>query len=97
MLVIKVHKIIGNCVVHEVGDKICIKGPEIDLQKTDKICIHALQTILHYAVALETGVDPVKLGLSKESGYAYLQCVDPGEPYTSGGTVIFKCKRVDAD
>ena len=37
----------------------------------DRICIHALQSILHYAVALENGVDPVKLGLSKESGCAY--------------------------
>jgi len=91
MLVIEVHKIIGNCVVHKEGDKIYIKGPEIDLEKTDRICIHALQSILHYAVALENGVDPVKLGLSKDGKYAYLQCLDPSSPYTEGGTVIFKC------
>ena len=29
--------------VHKEGDKIYIKGPEIDLEKTDRICIHALQ------------------------------------------------------
>jgi len=32
------------------------------------------------------------LGLSKEEGVAYMQCVDPGEPYTDGGTVIFRCE-----
>ncbi|GEM_PF-5498513 len=37
------------------------------------------------------GVDPIELGLSKEKDVAYIQCVDPGEPYTEGGTVIFKC------
>jgi len=47
--------------------------------------------LLHYVVALRDGVDPRKLGLSKEKDVAYIQCVDPGEPYTEGGTVIFKC------
>ena len=50
--------------------------------------------LLHYVVALDEGADPVKLGLSKDGEHAYMQCVDPGEPYTSGGTVIFDCYRV---
>jgi len=61
-----------------------IDGPEIVMEETDAICIHALAPLLHYAV-------PRKLGLSKEKDVAYIQCVDPGEPYTEGGTVIFKC------
>jgi hypothetical protein len=48
-------------------------------------------------VALRNEVDPRKLGLSKDDKYAYIQCVDPGEPYTEGGTVIFKCYRVDKE
>ena len=28
--------------------------------------------------------------ISKENDIAYIQCVDPGESYTGGGTVIFK-------
>jgi len=48
---------------------------------------------LHYAVALREGVDPKKLGLSKNGKNAYIQCVDPSAPYTDGGTVIFKCYR----
>jgi len=36
-------------------------------------------------------VDPGKLGLTKPGkSDAYIQCLDPGEPYTSGGTVTFK-------
>ena len=90
-LIIEVAEIRGKCPVYKKGDKIVIDGPEIILEKTDAICIHALAPLLHYAVALREGVDPRKLGLSKEEDVAYIQCVDPGEPYTGGGTVIFKC------
>ena len=94
-LIIEVSEIKGKCPVYKKGDRIVIEGPEIVLEKTDAICIHALAPLLHYAVALREGVDPRNLGLSKDEKYAYIQCVDPGEPYTNGGTVIFKCYRVE--
>lgn len=53
---------------------------------------YALLSLLHYAVALREGVKPGKLGLSADGEYAYLQCLDLGEPYTQGGTVIFRCR-----
>lgn len=86
----------GKCPVHKVKDKIVIDGARILLDKTDALCIHALSVILHYAVALDEGVDPVKLGLTKpvDKDHAYVQCVDPWRPYTDGGTVIFRIKRV---
>lgn len=77
--------------MHKVGDKIVIEGPDINLEKTNSICIHALASLLHCAVVLREGVDPRKLGLSKDGKYAYIQCLDPGPPYTEGGTVIFRC------
>ena len=95
MLEIKVREIRGRCPVYKVGDKIVIDDPSILLDKTDAVCVHALSTLLHYVVALEEGADPVKLGLSKDKGHAYLQCVDPGQPYTEGGTVIFECRRME--
>ena len=58
-------------------------------------CIHALPSILHYVVALREGADSKKLGLSKDGKYAYIQCLDPGEPYTDGETVIFKCYNLN--
>ena len=95
MLIIEVAEIKGKCPVHKKGDKIVIDGPKIDLEKTDAICIHALSSLLHYVVALIEGIDPKKLGLSKGSKYAYIQCVDPGKPYTDGGTVIFKYYKTE--
>jgi hypothetical protein len=47
-------------------------------------------------VQLEHDWCPVKLGLTtaEDEEHAYMQCVDPGKPYTKGGTVIFKCKAI---
>ena len=96
MLEIEVCEIRGKCPVHKVGDKIVIDDPKIVLRETDALCTHALSSLLHYVVALEEGADPVKFGLSKpeDSEHAYIQCVDPGKPYTNGGTVIFRCRRI---
>jgi uncharacterized repeat protein (TIGR04076 family) len=96
MLEIEVVEVRGKCPVHRVGDKILIDGASIVLDKTDALCIHALSVILHYAVALDEGADPVRLGLTKpeDRENAYVQCVDPWKPYTEGGTVIFRIKRI---
>src|SRR3972149_2189826 len=96
MLEIEVCEIKGKCPVHKVGDKIVIDDPKILLHETDALCTHALSSLLHYVIALEEGVDPVKLGLSKSEDRenAYIQCVDPGEPYTHGGTVVFKIRKI---
>jgi uncharacterized repeat protein (TIGR04076 family) len=88
--VITVKEISGECAVHNVGDRIVIAGPEIDLAETDSVCIHALAPILHYAVAIREGADPEKLGLAKEGDKAYIHCPDPGPPYTNGGRVVFE-------
>lgn len=96
MLEIVVHQIRGKCPVYKVGDRMMIDDPRILVDKTDAICTHALSSLLHYVIALEEGVDSVKLGLSKpeDRKHAYIQCVDPGKPYTDGGTVIFRCSRI---
>ena len=92
MLSCKVVEIKGNCPVYKKGDKIIIDDPEIILDKTDALCTHALSTILHYSTILAHDWCPENLGLTtkKDPQNAYLQCVDPGKPYTDGGTVIFK-------
>ena len=93
MLEIKVCEIRGKCPVYKVGDRLVIDGPKIVLERTDAICIHALASLHHYFIALREGISPKKLGLSKGEENAYIQCVDPGEPYTKGGTVVFECQR----
>ena len=96
MLEIVVHEVKGKCPVYKVGDKIIIDDPKIILEKTDALCIHALSVLLHYALVLEYNWDPVKLGLTKvgDEENAYLQCVDPYQPYTDGGTVIFRVRKL---
>ena len=96
MLVIEVVEIKGKCPVYKVGDKIVVDGPEIDLRKTDALCTHALSSLLHYSVALEGGISPAKLGLTteKDPDIAYIQCIDPGRPYTEGGRVVFRIQRL---
>ena len=95
MLEIRVREIRGKCPVYKVGDKMVIDDPKILLEKTDAICTHALSTLLHYVTILEHDWCPVKLGLttSHDPNHAYMQCVDPGKPYTDGGTVVFECRR----
>jgi len=97
VLEIEVCEVRGHCPVYKVGDKMTVDDPEIVLKKTDALCTHALSSLLHYVLVLERGADPVSLGLStpKDGEHAYVQCVDPGEPYTHGGTVIFKIGKVE--
>ncbi|MFB2622563.1 TIGR04076 family protein [Methanothermobacter marburgensis] len=96
VLEIRVHEIRGKCPVHREGDRITVDDPEIDLERTDALCTHALSTILHYTTILERNWCPVELGLTVDGDeeHAYMQCVDPGEPYTDGGTVIFQVRRL---
>lgn len=86
----------GRCPVYKVGDKIVVDDPRIDLEKTNALCVHALSSLLHYVLILDRGGDPVMLGLTKpeDKDHAYIQCVDPGEPYTQGGTVVFKIRKL---
>jgi uncharacterized repeat protein (TIGR04076 family) len=95
MLYIAVYRIYGHCPVYKINDKIVINNPDIVLQKTDALCTHTLPTILHYALILEYNWCPLKLGLTKENDqeHAYFQCLDPGEPFTKGGTVIFRVEE----
>ena len=42
LLEVVVHEIKGRCPVYRVGDRITIDDPEILLEKTDVLCMHAL-------------------------------------------------------
>jgi len=43
VLEIVTHEIRGKCLVYKVGDKIVIDDPEIVLERTDALCIHAMR------------------------------------------------------
>ena len=93
-LFITVKEIRGNCPVFSIGDRIAIEAPEIIPEKTDALCVHALGSMLSMIIALSRGVSFKELGLAREEGdVGYIQCLDPGPPYTPGGTVVFEIRR----
>jgi len=93
-LIITVKEIRGKCPVFKVGDRIVIEGPKIVPEKTDALCVHALGSMLSIVISLGREVGFKELGLAeKEGDVGYVQCLDPGPPYTPGGTVIFEIRR----
>jgi uncharacterized repeat protein (TIGR04076 family) len=93
-LVISVKEIRGNCPVFNVGDRIVVEPPKIIVEKTDNICVHAFGCMLSMIVPLSRGISFKTLGLTTEEGErGYIQCLDPGKPYTDGGTVLFEIRR----
>jgi len=96
-LILTVKEIRGSCPVHKLGDKIIVESPKIVTAKTDALCVHALGSMLSMVVPLARGVSFKELGLALEEGnVGYVQCLDPGSPYTPGGTVIFEIRRESA-
>jgi uncharacterized repeat protein (TIGR04076 family) len=93
-LVLTVKEVRGRCPVHRAGDKIVVEAPKIDTANTDSLCVHALGSMLSMLTALARGVSFKDLGLATEEGdVGYVQCLDPGPPYTAGGTVLFEIRR----
>ena len=91
-LVVEVVEVKGKCVAgYKVGDSfeinqnVCVEG--------DKICYFALSSLMPAILALQLGNEPKDIGLSKEVGVSYMQCSDPGEPFTPGAVVIFKIRN----
>jgi uncharacterized repeat protein (TIGR04076 family) len=82
----------GHCPVYKVGDDFhIVDGYKLVAEM--RLCMHALQSLAPYYVALSRGVDPADLGLAGPDGAAYVQCLDP-QRYTGGGTVTFKLERL---
>jgi len=88
-LLVEVVEVKGRCIAgYNVGDKFEINR-NVSLFG-DKLCYFAISSIMPAILALQLGNEPKEIGFSKEKGVAYLQCSDPGEPLTPGGTVVFK-------
>jgi uncharacterized repeat protein (TIGR04076 family) len=93
-LVLTVKEVRGHCPVHKVGDRIVVEVPKIDTANTDSLCVNALGSMLSMLIPLSRGVSFKDLGLAVQEGnLGYVQCLDPGPPYTAGGTVIFEIRR----
>ncbi len=93
---VEVVEIRGRCAVgYKVGDKFRIKGFYIEPQEQNtRICIHALTAMMSLLSPFIHGVSAKLLGIGHLDDEGYLQCPDPGKPYTCGATVVFKIKRL---
>jgi len=88
-----VKEVRGRCAMgYRPGDYFVVERYYIiDIGKG--ICLHALCSILTLLMPFLKGVSAKVLGIGKEDNMGYVQCPDPGVPYTCGGTVIFELKR----
>jgi uncharacterized repeat protein (TIGR04076 family) len=87
-LQIQVTDIQGACPVYRVGESFRIEDG-YKLVANCSVCMHALQSLNPYYVALSRGIAPNDLGLAGKDGATYVQCLDP-QRYTGGGTVTFR-------
>lgn len=87
-LQVQVVEIRGTCPVYCVGDAFRIDDG-YKLVNERPVCMHALQSLTPYYVALSRGIAPSELGIAGQDGAAYAQCLDP-QKYTDGGTVTFR-------
>jgi len=87
-----VERVRGKCPLYKPGDSFTINGYYIEPGDTP-ICIHALSSMLTLLSAFSHGSSAVSLGIGREEDVGYLQCPDPGPPYTPGGTVTFRLIR----
>ena len=89
-----VEKIIGNCAAgYNPGDYFEVELFYIRPRQNVKVCLHALSAMLTLLMPFLKGIPADKLGIGKEADIGYIQCPDPGSPYTCGGTVIFRLER----
>lgn len=90
-LIVEVVEIEGECPVFRVGDGFAI-DEGCRLVSEQPVCMHALQALSPYYVALSRGIGADELGLAGPDGAAYVQCLDPVE-YTGGGSVTFRIEK----
>lgn len=94
-VVIEVVEVRGTCAAeYKPGDRIVLNGFYIVSKDSANVCIHALSALLTLLSAFAHGASARELGIGSSDDEGYLQCPDPGKPYTCGGTVLFKLRRV---
>jgi len=88
-----VKEIRGKCPLYAHGEKIVFEDFYVKSSQSKDICIHAISAMSTLLSTLLHGRSAVDLGIGPEPDVSYIQCPDPGPPYTKGGTVVFELKR----
>ncbi|MCL4554804.1 MAG: TIGR04076 family protein [Actinobacteria bacterium] len=86
-VVVTVERVDGRCAADlKVGDRFVCQGANLKLDESDRVCMAAFCSIYPMIMGARMGLELGRLGLPKH----VVQCIDPGPPYTPGGTVYFK-------
>ena len=89
-----VKEVRGYCAAgYKPGDAFIVEKFYVKPIRNTRICLHALSSMLTLLTPFLKGVSAKVLGVGKEDDLGYVQCPDPGKPYTSGGTVVFELRR----
>ena len=92
-----VDRVEGYCAAgYKPGDSFEIENFYI-VPNNIKICLHALSSMLTLISPFLRGYSAQDLGIGNSDHIGYIQCPDPGEPYTPGGRVLFKLVRETQD
>lgn len=91
-LVITAKEVKENCAAGiKVGDRVVLRGATISLSESDRVCGFAFANIYPVVFAARLGKDLKDLGLTQR----IVQCIDPGPPFSEGGTVLFEIAAID--
>jgi len=91
---VTVKEVHGYCAAgYKPGDMFVIEKFYIKPVQDIRICLHALSSMLTLLTPFLKGVSAKVLGIGKKDNVGYIQCPDPGKPYSNGGTVIFELMR----
>jgi len=96
MVIVKiiVESVRGRCALgYRAGDTITARDYYIE-SCGKPLCIHALSSMTTILILMLKGYSAKELGVGPDDDTAYVQCPDPGKPYTDGGTVVFKITRL---
>ena len=95
---IVVKEVRGNCAIgYKPGDSFLVEKYYIRKRQEIPICLHALNSMLTLLMPFLKGFSAKDLGIGSEEDTGYVQCPDPGKPYTCGGTVVFELKRLSVN
>jgi len=92
-VILEVKKVSGFCPLYKPGDRIVIREFYIDSKHSKNVCIHFLSAAFTLLSAFIHGASAIELGIGNREDVGYLQCPDPGPPYTKGGTVVLELRR----
>ena len=92
-VIAKVERVDGHCPVYKVGDKIVFEDFYLCSRSSEDVCLHALASMISLLSPFLHGSSATRLGMGGKEDVGYVQCPDPGQPHTKGGTVIFQLTR----